>query len=248
MSLEKYLKNNLNIKLSDAKKIVYFVDKYKDDKSSKKLNIRVPKYPLGEEIFNATSHGIGALLSIAALILMIIKANSVYEIVTVSLFGSTMIILYTMSCIYHSLSSKVEGKKVLRVIDHCNVFLLVFGTYIPVSLLGIGGVLGWILFSLVALFTMLGIIFTAIHIDRFQVIEVICHLVNGWSILIGAKILLENIGSTGLLFIILGGIMYTVGSILYAVGSSKKYMHSIFHIFCLLGTFFHFLSIYFYLI
>ncbi len=214
----------------------------------KKLNIKIPNYTLGEELFNSISHGIGAALAVAALVLMVVKAHNPLPETTVSLFGATMIILYTMSCIYHALSPNLEGKKVLRVIDHCNVFLLVFGTYIPVSLLGVGGAKGWILFGVIGAFTIIGIVFTAINVDKYKVIATICHVINGWSILIGILELINNAGHEGLLFMILGGVMYTIGSVLYGLGSKKKYMHCIFHVFCLLGTFFHFWSIYMYLI
>ena len=202
----------------------------------KKLNIKIPNYTLGEELFNSISHGIGAALAVAALVLMVVKAHNPLPETTVSLFGATMIILYTMSCIYHALSPNLEGKKVLRVIDHCNVFLLVFGAK------------GWILFGVIGAFTIIGIVFTAINVDKYKVIATICHVINGWSILIGIPELINNAGHEGLLFMILGGVMYTIGSVLYGLGSKKKYMHCIFHVFCLLGTFFHFWSIYMYLI
>ena len=240
MKLENYLMEKLNISLLDAKDIISLINKYNKKHKKKKLNIKVPTYTLGEELFNSISHGIGALLAIAGLVLMVVKAHGALEETTVSLFGATMIILYTISCIYHALSPKLEGKKVLRVIDHCNVFLLVLGTYIPMSLLGIGGVWGWIFFGVVTFITVLGIIFTSINVDKNQVIEVICHLINGWSCLIVIPKLLSNMGIGGVLFLILGGVMYTLGSILYGIGSKKKYIHCVFHLFCLLGTFFHF--------
>ena len=247
MNLEEYQKEALKIKPKNAKEISLSVEQYNKNKK-KKINIKIPKYTLGEELFNSISHGIGAILSVVALVLMVLKAHTALSEVTVSLFGSAMIILYTMSCIYHALSSKLEGKKILRVLDHCNVYLLVYGTYIPVSLLGIGGKLGWILFSFVSIITITGITLSSIKIDKFQLLEVICHLLNGWSIVIGIPILLQTIGTRGILFLVLGGIMYTLGSILYGIGTNKKYMHSVFHIFCLLGTFFHFWMIYSYLI
>ena len=210
----------------------------------KGLNILIPKYTLGEEIFNAISHGLGAVFSIVALILMVVKSKGVLAIITTTLFGCTMILLYTISCIYHALSKNLEGKKVFRVIDHCNVYLLVYGTYIPVSLLGIGGTKGLILFFVISLVTIIGITLTAIKIDKTNIMQVICHLINGWSILFIIPTVLNTIGSKGLLYLILGGAMYTVGSILYGVGHKIKYMHSIFHIFCLLGTMFHFICVY----
>lgn len=215
---------------------------------SKKLNIKIPNYSLSEELISSISHGIGAGLGIAALVLMVVKAHGALAETTVALFGSTIIMLYTMSCIYHSLSSNLEGKKVLRVLDHCNVYMLVLGTYIPVALLGVGGTLGWVLFGIVSFFTVLGIVFTAIWIDKFQLVQVICHLVSGWSILFGVSKLLNTVGSKGVFFMILGGVMYTIGSVLYGVGKKVKYMHSVFHFFCLFGTFFHFIAIYVYLI
>ena len=193
--------------------------------------IRIPKYSLSEELINSISHGLGGIFAIVALILMLVKSKTPMEYVTISIFGTTMILLYIISCIYHALSPKLTGKKVLRILDHCNVYLLVLGTYIPISLLGVRGPLGWI-----------------IAIDKFQVFEVICHLINGWSILIAIKTLYNNITFMGVLFLLLGGIMYSLGAILYGIGVKKKYMHSIFHFFCLAGTIFHFIAIYMYIL
>lgn len=247
MKLNEYLEHELNISENDANNIILALDNYKKYKkrNKKKLNILIPKYSLAEELINSITHGIGGLLSIAALVLMVLKANTAKEEVCISLFGAAMIVLYTMSCIYHALSKNLEGKKVLRVLDHSNVYLLVFGTYIPISLLGVGGILGWSLFGFVGVVTIVGITFTCIKIDKFQAVEVVCHLLNGWSVLIGIPKIIVNMGTSGLVYLILGGVMYTLGSILYGIGSSKKYMHSVFHVFCLLGTFFHFCAIYF---
>lgn len=214
----------------------------------KKRTISIPDYTMGEEICNAVTHGFGALLSAVALTLLAIRAHGALSIITVTLFGVAMIQLYTVSCVYHALSPSLAGKKVLRVIDHCNVFLLVFGTYLPVALLGVGGSEGWILLGIVALFTVLGIVLTAIDVDRFQAASVVCHLLSGWSILFGIPSLLRTVGSTGLLYMILGGVMYSIGAVLYGSGKSKRYRHSVFHIFCLLGTFCHFWAVYHYLL
>lgn len=216
----------------------------------KKREISIPKYSLSEELINSISHGIGAGFAIFFLVILIVKATKVspLAIVCSCIFGVTMILLYTMSCIYHALSPRVRPKKVLRVLDHCNVYLLVLGTYIPIALLGIGGAWGWSLFGFVSFITLLGIIFTVIDIDKFVIFGIVCHLLNGWSVLLCVKILLANIGFIGVLFLILGGIMYSVGAVLYAIGANKKYMHSIFHFFCLAGTLFHFLTVYFYVL
>ena len=214
----------------------------------KNKEISIPSYSLGEELFNAISHGLGALLSIAALVLMLIRARNALEVTTAAIFGTSMIFLYTISCVYHALSPGLRGKKVLRVLDHCSVFLLVFGTYIPASLLGVSGVRGWLLFGLVAFFTALGIVFTALDLERYQLAAVICQLLSGWSILMGASNLRAALGLQGLIWMIAGGAMYTIGAILYGIGKNRKYCHSVFHVFCLLGTFCHFWAIYKYLL
>ena len=214
----------------------------------KKKEISIPSYSLGEELFNAISHGFGALLSIAALVLMLIRARNALEVTTAAIFGTSMIFLYSISCVYHALSPGLRGKKVLRVLDHCSVFLLVFGTYIPASLLGVSGVRGWLLFGLVAFFTALGIVFTALDLERYQLAAVICQLLSGWSILMGASNLRAALGLQGLIWMIAGGVMYSIGAILYGIGKNRKYCHSVFHVFCLLGTFCHFWAIYKYLL
>ena len=215
-----------------------------------KKPITIPKYSLSEEIINSITHGIAGALSIWGLVMLIIKAAPLggKAITCVTLFGVTSIILYTMSCIYHALSKNLAGKKVLRVIDHCNVFLLVYGTIIPVALLGIGGKEGWICFGIVSFITVLGITASCIALESTQVFEVICHLLNGWSILMYSKLLMSNIGIMGIKLIIYGGVAYTVGAILYGIGSKTKYMHCVFHVFCVIGTILHYLAIYLYVL
>lgn len=248
MNLDEYLMKELNISKKEAYQISYAVNKYTKEKKKIKLNIKLPNYTVGEEIFNSISHGIGAIFSIVALILMVVKAHGIINEATVSLFGVSMIILYVMSCIYHALPPSLEGKKVLRVIDHCNVFLLVYGTYIPMSLVGVGGKSGLALFIAITIITIIGVLLTAIKIDKTQVLQVICHLLSGWGALFFISQLKNSLGINGLILLIIGGVMYSIGSLLYAIGRKRKYMHSIFHVFCLLGTLFHFLCVYLFLL
>lgn len=216
----------------------------------KKERISIPNYTLSEELINSISHGIAALFSIWGLVMLIIKACSVSAtaIVSVTLFGTTMINLYTISCIYHALSPRITGKKVMRVIDHCNVFLLVFGTIIPIALVSMKGFYGWLYFGIVAFVTILGIIFSSINVDKNSKAEVICHLISGWSAVFFLKQLLNGVGIVGVIFIILGGVMYSIGALLYALGSKYKYVHSVFHFFCILGSIFHYIAIYTYVL
>lgn len=213
--------------------------------------IKLPDYTKSEELINSISHGIAFVFSMLGLIPMILKAKDFGSLSLISsvIFGIAMVLLYLVSAIYHyPYLNNLSLKKIFRVIDHCNVFLLVLGTIMPVALLGIAGRYGVIFFSIVFIITLIGIFFLCINIDKFQFVEVLCHLINGWSILIFLKFLILNIGYYGVLFIILGGIMYSLGSILYFLGSKRKYFHSIFHFFCILGTLFHYIAIYFYLL
>lgn len=210
--------------------------------------VSIPKYNLCEELINSISHGIGALLSIAAIVLCIIKAHTAAGVVSSILYGTFMIILYTISCIYHALSPKLKGKKVLRVIDHCNVLLMVAGTYMPICLSLFGGSLGWILFAIVWFITIIAVVFNAIDVDRYQVVSVMCNLLLGWGILLLLKPMLLVCPMKGIWFLISGGIVYSVGAILYGIGSKVPYMHSIFHFFVLAASILHFIFIYGYCI
>lgn len=220
----------------------------KKQKKKKIIKDTTPHYTLAEELINSISHGIGAGLAIAALVLMIVKSSTVAQVLCSITFGVTMIFLYTISCIYHALSSKLKGKRVLRVIDHCNVFLLVWGTYVPVAILGVKGIWGYALLAFVTTITIIGIILSCINLDKHQVSEVVCHLLNGWSITVAFKILLTNIGSWGVALLLAGGILYSVGALLYGIGAKKKYMHCVFHFFCLAASICHFLCVYLYIL
>ena len=210
--------------------------------------IKIPKYSLGEELVNSISHGIGALLSIVALVFLVLKANTVNAVVSVCLYAAFMIILYTISCIYHALSPRIVGKKVLRVIDHCNVLLMVAGTYMPICLSLLYGSIGWITFAIVWIITIVGIVFNGINVDKYSKISVVCNLFLGWGVLILITPIRSLVHDNGILYLILGGVFYTIGSILYGLGKKIKYMHSVFHFFVLFGSFFQFIFIYNYCI
>ncbi|MBQ9011455.1 MAG: hemolysin III family protein, partial [Bacilli bacterium] len=193
----------------------------------------------------------GAGLSIAGLVILIVISahhGNPIAVTTSAIYGSLAIILYTISCIYHSLSPKLEAKKVLRVIDHCNVFLLVAGTYTPITLVCFNDTIGWIVFALVWIITIIGIVLTAINVDKYQVPSVICHLLSGWLIVFAWEELVTKMDINGIILLILGGLAYTIGAILYGLGSKIKYMHSVFHFFVLLGSILHFLTICLYVV
>ena len=210
---------------------------------------KIPSYSLGEEIFNSVSHGVGALLSVAAIVILIVKAaftKDSYMIISSVIFGATMIILYTMSTLYHAITN-TTAKKVFRIFDHCTIFLLIAGTYTPYTLVTLRDSVGWYLFGLLWGMTVLGIVLNAVSLERFKKISVVCYIVMGWAVIFAVKPLFENLDIFGIIFLFAGGVFYTVGVIFYAL-KKIKYMHSVWHLFVLGGTACHFFSVLFWVI
>ena len=215
-----------------------------------KLKDRVlPTYTKGEEIFNMTSHIIGAVLGVVAIVLCIIFAaihGNVYGIISGAIYGITMIVLYTMSSIYHGLSPKLTSKKVFQVLDHCSIFLLIAGSYTPFALCTIREkdvFFGWFIFGVIWLFAILGIVLNSIDIKKFKKFSMICYLLMGWCIILKAGLLPESLTTNGVILLVSGGIAYTIGAIIYGIGKKHKYFHSIFHLFILLGSILQFFCI-----
>ncbi len=220
-----------------------------------KLKDRIlPDYTKGEEIFNMTSHIVGGSFGIVALVLCIVFAaihHNGYGVVSSSIYGVMMIILYTMSSIYHGLKPERKAKKVFQILDHCSIFLLIAGSYTPFCLVTFreyNAVLGWTIFGIIWAIAILGIILNAIDIKKYKVFSMICYLGMGWCIIFTAKLLPKLLGIPGLILLVSGGIAYTVGAILYGLGRKKRYMHSIFHLFILLGSILQFFCILLYVI
>lgn len=196
---------------------------------------------IGEEIANSISHGVGSLLAIAATVILIVKAaihNGALAVVSVSLYGASMIILYSFSSLYHAITHKT-AKKVMRIFDHCSIFLLILGTYIPVSLLLIGGAKGWVLFGVNTFCAVLGIVFNAINMEKWKKPSLVLYIVMGWSVIFSMSDVIRNTPPAGLVFLAVGGIMYTLGIIFYK-NKKIKYMHFIWHLFVLAGSILHF--------
>ncbi|MBQ6992412.1 MAG: hemolysin III family protein [Clostridia bacterium] len=215
-----------------------------------KLNDRIlPTYSKGEEIFNMVSHIVGGALGIVAITLCAIFGainNNVYGIISGTIFGSTLVILYTISSIYHGLSPKCKAKKVFQVIDHCSIFLLIAGTYTPFTLCTLreyNTALGWSMFGVVWGLAILGIVFNSIDLSKYKVFSMICYLVMGWCIIFRINVVYNCLGLTGFLLLLLGGIAYTIGAIIYGLGKKYKWMHSIFHITCIIGSVLQFLCV-----
>lgn len=215
-----------------------------------KEKIKIPKYTLGEELFSAISHGIGGLLSIAALVLCVVFSalhHNVYAVVSSAIYGSTSIILYTMSTLYHSLKVN-NAKRVFRIIDHCSIFLLIAGTYTPYALVALPKALGWTIFGIEWGCAIMGITLNAIDLKKFKKFSMALYLIMGWMIIISFKTLLQSIDAWGIYMMLIAGSLYTIGAIFYGVGKKKKYMHSVFHMFVLAASILFFFSIFFYVI
>lgn len=215
-----------------------------------KLKDRVlPKYTKGEEIFNMTSHIVGGALGIIATVLCIVFAaihGNVYGIVSGTIFGLTMIMLYTMSSIYHGLSPKLHAKKVLQVLDHCSIFLLIAGSYTPFCLCTFreyDAVTGWVMFAVIWLAAIVGIVFNSIDLKKYKKFSMICYLAMGWCVIFKVNLLPQLLGIPGVVLLALGGVVYTIGAVLYGVGKKHKWMHSIFHLCIFFASLLHFICI-----
>jgi hemolysin III len=201
---------------------------------------------LGEEITNALLHGIGFGLAIAALAVLVVMAGrygTVWHVVGFTIYGTTLVILYLSSTLYHSFP---EGKvkRVFKIFDHAAIFLLIAGTYTPITLIKLRGTLGWTIFGVVWAIAILGIISKIFLINRFQALSTVLYIAMGWLIVGALKPLAAALNQTSLLFLLAGGLLYTVGTVFYA-WKSRKYAHAVWHLFVLAGSVCHFFTILF---
>jgi len=208
----------------------------------------LPNYTKGEELLNAMSHAMGAGFGIAALILCVLKAargRDPYAVTASVIYGFSMIAVFTVSSVYHGLPRNT-GKKVMQVIDHCVIYLLICGTYTPIVLCALrtySPVLGWGLFGAVWGVAVLGTVFTAIDLKKYAVLSMICYIGIGWCVVFAIKPLLKVLPWEAFMWLLAGGIAYTVGAVLYGLGSRHRYMHSVFHLFVLAGSVMHYVAI-----
>lgn len=213
-----------------------------------------PKYSKGEEIFNMSTHCVGVALGIVATVLCVIFAaihKNVYGVVSSSIYGASMIILYTMSSLYHGLSPKLKAKKIFQILDHCSIFLLISGTYTPFALCTLreyNTALGWVIFGVVQGMAVLGIVLNAIDLKKYKTFSMICYLVMGWCVIVKIGLLLEALGTVGFSLLLGGGIIYTIGAICYGIGKKHRYMHTLFHFCVLIASILQFLCIILYVV
>ena len=175
----------------------------------------LPTYTKGEEIFNMTSHIVGGALGIVATVLCIVTAaihKNVYGVVSGAIYGVTMILLYTMSSVYHGLNPKLKGKKVMQILDHCSIFLLIAGSYTPFTLCTLRNydvATGWTIFGIIWAVAILGITLNAIDLKKYKKFSMICYLIMGWCIIVKAPLLPQLLTMKGFILLVSGGIIYT---------------------------------------
>ena len=212
-------------------------------------------YSLGEEIANSISHGVGSLFGIVSLVIMCVTAafngSDVYQVVSVIIYGISLILLYTSSTLYHALTNPT-AKKVFRIFDHSSIYLLIAGTYTPFTLVTLRecGNIGWIIFILIWVFAILGVIFSSLFINKFKAVNAVIYIIMGWIIIFCfpelIKVLQDTNSINALYLLIAGGITYTLGVIFYIL--KFKYSHFIWHLFVLGGSIFHFIAVLLYVL
>jgi len=214
-----------------------------ESQNRKKIN----NQSLGEEIANSITHGIGALLAIAGTVVAIVYAalhGDALSVVSACLYGAGLIILYTASTLYHSLTN-YKAKKVFQILDHCSIYILILSSYIPISLSLMRGAMGWVLFGINAGCTALGVTLTAINMKRFHPLAMVLYLLMGWSIVFLGLPTLKTLPATAIWLLVSGGLCYTGGIVFFAL-KKPRYMHMIWHFFVLAGSILQYFAFLFY--
>lgn len=209
----------------------------------KRRLLGLPRYTLGEEIFSSISHGVSAVFAVAALVFLLVTCQKTpLYVVSAAVYGGTMVMLYTVSTLYHGLGLN-RAKVVFRSLDHCTIFLLIAGTYTPITLVCLGGWKGWAMFGAVWAAAVVGVVLNAISVERFKKISMACYLAMGWVVVLAMGDFYRAVDPMVFWCLLAGGVLYTVGAALYAVGKKVPYMHSVFHLFVLGGSVFHTVSV-----
>ena len=202
-----------------------------------------------EEKINIISHAVGLILSVVALVLLVTHANlhgTVWHVVSFSIFGASLIILYAASTFYHR-TKKPELRSRLRIIDHASIYVLIAGSYTPFTLVTLNGPTGWVLFGTSWGLALTGIILKLFFTGKYKLLSTLMYVFMGWIIIFAIKPLIDNLSLEGLLWLFAGGMAYTTGAILYSI-KKIRFNHAIFHMFVLIGSVSHFVSVFFYVL
>ena len=203
-----------------------------------------PEYTIIEERINGLTHGVGAVLSVAGLVVLVVYAaiyGNAWHIVSFSIFGIALIILYTASTLYHSVTH-AAAKRVFWILDHSAIFILIAGTYTPFTLVSLREGWGWSLFGVVWVCAILGIILKIFYIGRFEKISVAVYVIMGWLCVMAFKEIVANVSSLSIMLLIIGGLSYTLGVIFFA-WQKLPYNHALWHLCVLSGSVFHYFAV-----
>lgn len=212
--------------------------------------VTLPKYysPIEEKI-NVISHAVGFFLSLIALGFLVVRASisgNVLHVVSFTIFGVSLMVLYAASSLYHN-AKQPEVRKRLKIFDHASIYVLIAGTYTPFTLVTLQGSAGWVIFGVSWGIALVGITLKLFFTGRYSIASTVMYVLMGWVIIFAIKPLVHNLSADGLFWLFLGGVAYTVGAVLYSI-KKIKFNHAIFHLLVLIGSFCHFVSIYFYVL
>ena len=202
-----------------------------------------------EEVMNAVTHGIGALLAVIGLVFLTVFAylyGEIWHVLSFSIYGTTLVLLYLASTLYHSFTNE-RLKYQFKILDHSAIYLLIAGTYTPFTLVPLHGVLGWTIFGIVWGLAMLGILLKVFFVGRFKVVSTLCYILMGWLIVLAIKPLVATVAASGIIWLIAGGLFYTLGTVFY-LWNKLPYNHAIWHLFVLAGSVSHFIAVFFYVL
>lgn len=206
-------------------------------------------YTKTEESLNVATHAFGIILSLIATIFLIKKAShldSTIAILSVIIYGLSMMILYSASTFYHwTTQHKIKSR--FQIFDHASIYILIAGTYTPFAIITLNGTLGWVILAFTWSFALVGVILKIFYTGRFNLLSTIMYVVMGWNIVFAISPLIEKLGQPGFLWLLSGGILYTIGAVLFMI-EKLQFNHVIFHVFVLLGSIAHFISIYWYVL
>lgn len=214
-----------------------------------KIAENVIRPSIKEEVANSITHGLGVIFSIIGLVFLLNKSitqGTCWHIVSCSFYGGSLLLLYIISTLYHAITHPT-AKKVFRRLDHICIYLLIFGTYMPLALVALNGVFGWTLFGVECGFCVFGITFKAIFGPKFEVVSVLFYLLMGWLAVFAIKPIYIAISAKGLLWIFSGGLFYTLGVLFFATDKKVPYFHAIWHLFVLIGSICHFFTVLWYI-
>jgi len=206
-------------------------------------------YSPAEETTNIVSHAFGLALSMVALLFLAVRAylhGDTLQLVSASIFGVSLIALYAASTFYHS-ARDPDLRARLRIIDHATIYILIAGTYTPFTLISLGGSTGWVIFAASWAMALTGIVLKVFFTGRFHLVSTLMYVLMGWIIIFAIKPLVNNMSSEGLFWLFAGGVAYTTGAVIYSI-EKIVFNHAIFHLFVLLGSFSHFVAVYYYVL